>query len=175
MAERGNNRNNTKERLENMTTSPKKYNVTWDQMHGDSKALAWKLLETGKWKGIVAVTRGGMIPACIIARELNLRLIETFCVSSYDHKDQREAKILKNLESVGDGEGWLVIDDLVDTGSTYNLIHKYLPKAHFACVYAKPQGVPSTDTYVVEVSQDTWVFFPWDMETQYIKPIVGED
>ena len=157
-----------------MTDSPKKYIVTWDKMHQDAKALAWRLLDAGKFKGIVAVTRGGMIPACIIARELDLRLIETFCVSSYDHKNQRSANILKGLENVGDGDGWLVIDDLVDTGNTYRLIREHLPKAHFACVYAKPQGVPTTDTYVIEVSQDTWVYFPWDMEIQYVKPLVGE-
>ncbi len=156
-----------------MTDQPKKYPVTWDQIHRDAKALAWRLLdEKQTWKGIVAVTRGGMIPACIIARELNLRMIETFCVSSYDHKDQREADILKDLPSVGDGEGWLVIDDLVDTGNTYKVIRDHLPKAHFACVYAKPKGVTTADTFVIEVSQDTWVYFPWDMEVQYIDPLV---
>jgi xanthine phosphoribosyltransferase len=156
-----------------MTDSPKKYNVTWDQIHRDAKALAWKLLDSGQYKGIVAVTRGGMIPACIIARELNLRMIETFCVASYDHKNQGDASILKNLAHLGGGEGWLVIDDLVDTGNTYKLIREHLPKAHFACVYAKPQGVPTTDDYVIEVSQDTWVYFPWDMEVQYIDPLVA--
>jgi xanthine phosphoribosyltransferase len=155
-----------------MTESPKKYIVTWDKMHQDAKALAWRLLDKGVFKGIVAVTRGGMIPACIIARELNLRLIETFCVASYDHKDQGDSKILKDLKHIGDGAGWLVIDDLVDTGNTYKLIRKHLPNAHYACVYAKPQGVPTADTFVIEVSQDTWVYFPWDMETQYMPPLV---
>jgi xanthine phosphoribosyltransferase len=155
-----------------MTDSPKKYPVTWDQIHRDAKALAWKLHEKGRYEGIVAVTRGGMIPACIIARELNIRLIETFCVSSYDHKNQREADVLKGLDHIGDGVGWLVIDDLVDTGNTYKLIREHLPAATFACVYAKPMGVLTTDDYVIEVSQDTWVYFPWDMEAQYIDPLV---
>jgi len=156
-----------------MSENAKKYNVTWDQIHRDAKALAWKLHETGQtFKGIVAVTRGGMIPACIVARELNLRMIETFCVASYDHTSQGEANILKNLENLNGGEGWLVIDDLVDTGNTYKLIRDHLPKSHYACVYAKPQGVPTTDDFVIEVSQDTWVYFPWDMEVQYIEPMV---
>ncbi len=155
-----------------MTDSAKKYPVTWDQIHRDAKALAWKLHEKGRYEGIVAVTRGGMIPACIIARELNIRMIETFCVASYDDQNQREADVLKGLDSVGSGKGWLVIDDLVDTGNTYKLIREHLPEAHFACVYAKPMGVPTTDDYVIEVSQDTWVYFPWDMEVQYIDPLV---
>jgi len=156
-----------------MTSQAKKYPVTWDQIHRDAKALAWKLHEKGAYQGIVAVTRGGMIPACIIARELNIRLIETFCVESYhNYKDQGQTNILKDTASIGDGKGWLVIDDLVDTGNTYKLIREHLPQAHFACVYAKPKGVPTTDDYVIEVSQDTWVYFPWDMEAQYIDPLV---
>lgn len=159
-----------------MDSNIKQFPVSWDQIHRDSKALAWRLLDKGEWKGIIAVTRGGLIPSCIVARELSIRLIETFCVASYHNEDsQTSAKVLKGLESVGDGEGWIVIDDLVDTGNTFKLIRDHLPKAHFACIYGKPQGVPTTDTYITEVSQDTWVFFPWDMETQYIKPLVGDD
>lgn len=154
--------------------SPKHFPVSWDQIHRDSKALAWRLLDKGEWKGIVAVTRGGLIPACIVARELNIRVIETFCISTYDHQDQRSANILKGLD-IGDGENWLVIDDLVDTGNTFKIIRENLPKAHFACVYAKPEGIPTSNTFVTEVSQDTWVFFPWDMEAQYTKPLVGND
>lgn len=154
--------------------SPKHFPVSWDQIHRDSKALAWRLLDKGEWQGIVAVTRGGLIPACIVARELNIRVIETFCISTYDHQDQRSANILKGLD-IGDGENWLVIDDLVDTGNTFKIIRENLPKAHFACVYAKPEGIPTTNTFVTEVSQDTWVFFPWDMEAQYTKPLVGND
>ena len=154
----------------------KKFPVSWDQIHRDGKALAWRLLDKGDWKGIIAVTRGGLIPACIVARELNIRMIETFCIASYHVEGkQGDANILKNLDHLGDGEGWLVIDDLVDTGNTFKIIREQLPKAHCACIYGKPQGVPTADTMVTEVSQDTWVFFPWDMETQYIKPLVGDD
>ena len=46
-----------------------------------------------------------------------------------------------------------------------------MPKAHFATVYAKPKGRPLVDTFVTEVSQDTWIYFPWDMGFTYQKPI----
>jgi len=46
----------------------------------------------------------------------------------------------------GDGEGWLVIDDLVDTGRTAEILRRTYPKAHFATIYAKPQGRPQVDT-----------------------------
>lgn len=160
-----------------MTSAPpKKFIVSWDQFHRDSKALAWRLFEKRKeWAGIIAITRGGMIPAGIIARELEIRMVDTVCISSYDDKAQREALILKNFDAarVGDGEGWLVIDDLVDTGNTAKIIRKALPKAHLATVYAKPNGEPLVDTYVTWVSQDTWIYFPWDVDIQPTEPIVS--
>lgn len=149
----------------------KDFPVSWEEMHRNSKALAWRLVDKGPWKGIVAVTRGGMVPACIVARELDVKLIESLCISSYDHKNQRDAQILHKPEKAGDGKGWLVIDDLVDTGNTFKVARELMPKAHYACIYAKPAGAKTTDTYITEVSQDTWIHFPWDMEAKYSAPI----
>lgn len=149
--------------------SPKKFIVSWDQVHRDCKALAWRLVEKrDSWKGIVAITRGGLIPAGIIARELEIKMIDTVCISSYDDKTQRLAKTLKSFDRnlVGDGDGWLVIDDLVDTGNTAKIIRDAAPKCHLATVYAKPAGEPLVDTYVTWVSQDTWIYFPWDLDAQ---------
>jgi xanthine phosphoribosyltransferase len=148
----------------------KSFPVSWDQLHRDAKALAWRLMDMGPWRAIVAITRGGLVPAAIIARELELRLIDTVCLASYDHQDQGDMKILKRIES--DGEGMLIIDDLVDTGRTAKIVRDMLPKAHFASVYAKPAGRPLVDTFVTEVSQDTWIHFPWDTELQFVQPIV---
>ena len=146
--------------------------VTWDQLHRDSKALAWRLLDHDYFQGIIAITRGGLVPAAIIARELDIRLVDTICVSSYDWQDQKgEVEVLKPLDI--DGEGWLLIDDLVDTGKTAKTVRDMLPKAHFATVYAKPKGRPLVDTFITEVSQDTWILFPWDTETQFIEPMVS--
>ena len=69
------------------------------------------------------------------------------------------------------GQGVLIIDDLVDTGATARIVREMLPKAHFAAVYAKPSGRPMVDTFVTEVSQDTWIYLPWDMDLQFAKPI----
>jgi len=151
----------------------KDFPVSWDEMHRNSKALAWRLVDKGPWKGIVAVTRGGMVPACIVARELDVKMVTTFCISSYDHKNQRSAKILRQPDEAGDGTGWIVIDDLVDSGNTFKVAREVLPQAHYACIYAKPDGAETTDTFITEVSQDTWIHFPWDLEAQYSKPIAN--
>jgi len=154
------------------TQSQKYFPVSWEEMHRNAKALAWRLVDRGPWTGIIAITRGGLVPAGIIARELNVRTIETISVSTYDHMEIRQARILKGLTTdVGEGEGWLLIDDLVDTGRTAEVVRKLVPKAHFATIYAKPAGRPLVDTFITEVSQDTWIHFPWDIELQYSQPI----
>ncbi|KPP84759.1 MAG: xanthine phosphoribosyltransferase Gpt [Rhodobacteraceae bacterium HLUCCA08] len=159
----------------------KGFHVSWDQIHRDSRALAWRLdgqgPDDGGWRAVVAITRGGMAPAMIVARELDIRTVDTISVKSYDHQDRTEAKVLKSPDAqmMGDGTGILVVDDLVDTGKTLELVRSLYPKAHFATVYAKPKGEVQVDTFITGVSQDTWIFFPWDMALQYVEPYRGKD
>lgn len=159
----------------------KGFHVSWDQLHRDARALAWRLdgngPNDGAWSAIVAITRGGMAPAMIIARELDIRIVDTINVKSYDQQTQAEPKIIKTPDSkiVRDGTGILVIDDLVDTGKTLESVRALMPKAHVATVYAKPLGRSQVDTFITEVSQDTWIFFPWDMALQYVEPFRGSD
>lgn len=147
------------------------YTVTWDQLHRDARALAWRLMELRPLTGIVAVTRGGLIPAAIIARELDVRFIESVSVVTYDEEAIGTPQVTKPPTAAGDGAGFLIIDDLVDTGSTARVVRALLPRAHFACVYAKPLGKDLVDSFVTEVSQDTWILFPWDTEPQFSVPL----
>jgi len=159
----------------------KGFHISWDQIHRDSRALAWRLdghgPDDGAWKAVVAITRGGMAPAMIVARELDIRTVDTISVKSYDNQSQSGAVVLKSPDKdlMGDGTGILVLDDLVDSGKTLELVRELFPKAHFATVYAKPKGRPMVDTFITEVSQDTWIFFPWDMALQYVEPYRGTD
>ncbi|MHB1302821.1 MAG: xanthine phosphoribosyltransferase [Acidiphilium sp.] len=147
------------------------YTVSWDQLHRDSKALAWRLSSMQPYTGIVAITRGGLIPAAIVARELECRLIETVSIVTYDEERRGDPVITKPPTAAGDGTGFLIVDDLVDTGATARQVRALLPRAHFATVYAKPAGKSLVDTFITEVSQDTWILFPWDTEPQFVAPI----
>ena len=151
--------------------TPRYYIVSWDQLHRDSKALAWRLVERGPFRGVCAITRGGLIPAAIVARELECRIIETVSVITYDEELRGEQQVVKPPAAAGDGEGWLLVDDLVDTGTTARVVRAILPRAHFATVYAKPAGKPLVDSFITEVSQDTWIFFPWDTGLSFQPPI----
>ena len=104
-----------------MTPYSKDFPVSWEELHRNARALSWRLLEQGPWKGIIAITRGGLVPAAILCREMDIRLIDTICIVSYgaDEKGdaamkQGELNVLKGVE--GDGEGFILVDDLVDTG-----------------------------------------------------------
>ena len=164
----------------------KGFHVSWDQLHRDARALAWRLQghgpDDGGWRAVVPITRGGMAPAMIVSRELDIRTVDTISVKSYHSgggkaDQRREAQVLKSPDKdlMGDGNGILIIDDLVDSGKTLELVRQLYPNAHFATVYAKPEGRGQVDTFITEVSQDTWIFFPWDMALQYVEPYRGTD
>ena len=150
--------------------------VSWIELHRDARFLSEMLHKKGTWKGIIAITRGGLVPAALVARELDIRLVDTICVTSYSssaggtaEQTQAEVRILKGI--AGDGEGFLLIDDLVDSGRTAQVVRQLLPKAHFATLYAKPAGRPIVDTCVKEFKQNKWIFFPWDIEYKFALPI----
>ena len=147
------------------------YNISWDEFHRATLQLA-ELCADHSFEQIIAVARGGLIPAGILARELNVRLVDTLCITSYQNEQQGDLEILKNIS--GTGEGLLIVDDLVDTGNTAKLIRELLPQATLAVVYAKPQGKPYCDLYIEDTEQDTWLNFPWDTQVQFSEPLIKE-
>lgn len=147
----------------------KQYLVSWEAFHQASKALAVQLL-AGGYTSILAVSRGGLVPAAILARELNLRVVDSICVASYDHNKQGSLQILKQA-SIKDSSKLLIVDDLVDTGETAKSLRKLFPQAYFVTIYAKPQGKAFVDKYVVDIEQDTWIQLPWDMALSYSQPL----
>ena len=150
--------------------------ISWVELHRDARYLSEMLHAKSPWKGIIAVTRGGLVPAALVARELDIRLIDTICVTSSGADEagaaaqqQINVKVLKGVS--GDGDGYLLIDDLVDTGRTAQAVRKLLPKAYFATLYAKPAGRPIVDAFVKEFKQTKWIHFPWDIEYSFATPI----
>jgi xanthine phosphoribosyltransferase len=148
-----------------------KYVVTWDMFQMHTRKLAERLLPASQWKGILAVSRGGLFPAAVLARELNIRYVETVCIASYDHDDQGELKVLHAAEVPNGGEGFIVVDDLVDTGNTAVAIREMYPNAKFVTVFAKPKGAPLVDDYVIDIPQETWIEQPWDLGIVFVPPL----
>jgi xanthine phosphoribosyltransferase len=163
--------------MEEGQPAQKALNVSWDQFHRDARALAALLRPLGPFSTLVAITRGGLTPAAIVARELDVRCIETISIASYAAETVRgEARIIKpiapELLRPAEGSKLLVIDDLADTGETLKLVRGLLPSAHVATLYVKPAGKHLADTFVTEVSQETWIYFPWDLGLRFEPPLV---
>jgi xanthine phosphoribosyltransferase len=150
----------------------KKFYVSWDNLQREARRLARRQLPASQWKGIIAVSRGGLIPAALMARELGIRFVDTICISSYDHDSQRDLHVLKKID--GDGEGFLIVDDLVDSGNTAKVIRELYPKAKLITIFAKPKGEPLVDDFEVSIPQDTWIEQPWDMALSFVPPLCDE-
>ncbi|UDG81191.1 Xanthine phosphoribosyltransferase [Candidatus Hartigia pinicola] len=151
----------------------KKYIVTWDMLQMYARELAKRLLPVNQWSGIIAVSRGGLIPGALLARELGIRYVDTLCISSYDHDNLRELNVIKRVES--DGKGFIIIDDLVDTGGTAKVIRNMYPKAYFVTLFTKPKGRHLVDDYIINITQDTWIEQPWDMGVSFVKPLCEQE
>ena len=148
--------------------SSHKLKIKWEEFEHHANALCHRIKETdeykqGKYKGLLCVTRGGLVPTAILARELSIRLVDTMCIVSYDDDDnQTDLNIIKDTSIDNGGEGWLIVDDLVDTGNTFDIIRKKYPNAHYVSVYAKPKGRKKSDIFMIEIPQETWIVLPWE-------------
>ncbi|UAJ65252.1 xanthine phosphoribosyltransferase [Candidatus Schneideria nysicola] len=151
-----------------------KHIVTWDTLQNHARTIARRLLDSQKkWERIIAVSRGGLVPGALLARELAIRYVDTVCISSYDYNIQRKKiDIIKRAD--GDGDRYIIVDDLVDTGNTAKAIRTLYPKAHFVTLFAKPSGRLFVDDYVVDIPQNTWIEQPWDMGFTFIPPLIRE-
>lgn len=140
-----------------------KLHFTWEYIENLSKRLCG-LLDGREFTRVAAVARGGLVPACIVATQLGIRLVDTICIAAYKGTNRMDEglALLKRID--GDGEGLLVVDDLTDTGSTAKAVKAFLPRAYFACLCAKPQGTPYVDAFVTPVGQEEWIVFPWEEE-----------
>lgn len=155
------------------------FHVSWERFHRDARLLAEMVHRRAEtpWRALVGIARGGMVPACILARELEIRVVETIALASYQHQDQGALQLLKAPDGalMGDGTGVLIVDDLVDTGRTLAFLRERYPRAHLATVYAKPMGAQLADSYVSEVSQESWIYLPWDMGLTYVGPLAAKE
>ncbi|MFM8859904.1 MAG: xanthine phosphoribosyltransferase [Methylocystis sp.] len=155
--------------------------ISWARLHQDCRCLAEKLNALGPFSTLIAVTRGGLAPAAIIARELDIRVVETVGIRSYEEEMHRGAVSL--IKALGDGIAMgpnaaiLVIDDLADTGATAEALRMILPGATFAAPYVKPQGARFIDHFITQFPQDVWIYFPWDTDQDglYSAPVTRKE
>lgn len=140
---------------------PKVYELKWDGVEYCCNTIAENIKGMDfKPVGILAITRGGLVPAGILSHLLDVRMIETIGFRSYsDDRQQRPPEIFK-VPSIR-GVNWLILDDIVDTGKTMKHVHDMFPKSTLAALVAK--GRLLVDVVGRVVNPDTWVKFPWEV------------
>lgn len=137
--------------------------LDWERLAKDCDALAQKIKDSGKVpQKMLAITRGGLGVATVLSRSLNIKDIETIGLESYHGQEQsEEVKVIKDPDSRYTVDT-LIVDDLVDTGKTFEYLKSRTTNCVFACVYAKPKGKEFTDFHVADFEQHEWIEFPWE-------------
>lgn len=138
--------------------------IKWDEFHQHTKALCQKIKASGEYNKIIAISRGGLIPAGIIAYELEIRNSQAINISSYDNNyERRSDDQIEFSGHIGDAdEKTLIVDDLSDSGRTFRILREIFPSAKYVAVYAKEAGAPVVDIFSQEMP-DEWIVFPWDI------------
>lgn len=150
--------------------------VTWDEVQEHCRGIASDILAMEKkFDKILVITRGGMFPAGILARELEIRRIENICVDTYDLKDSKKIKTPVLLKPAAEEflSDVLIVDDLADTGATLNMIREMTTDSLVVTIFAKPAGERLVDVFREKVAQNVWVRFPWDTEkgSKFVQPL----
>lgn len=146
--------------------------LSWADIIEDTELLAERIKEfhPHPFIAMIAITRGGLIPAGLLSRKLDLRCISTMSLASYT-EDNQPSQVLwldhhskrKELETYNLlGKDLLVVDDLSDSGKTFSFVQEMLPQATYATLYSKPQGRKAVNVCVRTFPQSCWLKFPWE-------------
>jgi hypoxanthine phosphoribosyltransferase len=139
----------------------------------DVDRLAKKLtnqLASVRFDHLVAVTRGGLVPACIISEQLDLRDIMVAAVKFYmGPGDTLSRPIFMQFPADSQlfGRQILIVDDVWDSGTTVMAVRNRVLAAGghptVAVLHYKPSGSKFKEKpdYFAE-AVDGWIVYPWD-------------
>ncbi|MBP3688331.1 MAG: hypothetical protein J6J35_08255 [Alphaproteobacteria bacterium] len=145
---------------------PEKLYLNFDEIKHLSDILAQKIAADCadlSQATLVAVSRGGLIPAQLIAYKLNIRDIRVMKLISYDEDNTRQEIKDISTDRLFDGADVYFIDDLADSGATVRYIRKKFPTARLCSLLEKTCCNKHPDITAREgIKENTWVIFPWD-------------
>lgn len=161
-----------------MTKYRKEY--TWHYIAAACSSLAHRVKETERDHPIthvVGISRGGLIPATLIAKHLDVREVVSFGLKSYNDGDDYETRIstptvyqdIRDCYQLSrDGSHTLVVDDVTDKGNTFKYIERALKDMSSvinfktSTIFKKPTSSFDPD-YVYNMAPiEEWIVFPWE-------------
>lgn len=136
---------------------------TYQQLTEDMKELANKV-KPYDFEMIIPVTRGGLVPACHLGYLLDIKYYETICINSYFEKQQNTLEVISvpKIDSNIPKEKILVVDSMVDKGTTLAKVREILGDVKFLTIHVKPNTTQMPDFYLRVATK--WVVYPWDYE-----------
>lgn len=142
--------------------------LTWDTFGEAARDLAREVVASGFEPDVViAVARGGLLPAGALSYALGLKACDALNVEFYTGVDARlaEPQVLPpflDTEALV-GRRVLVVDDVADTGETLALVQKivaqHCEEARTVVLYSKPHSIVSPDFVWRRTAK--WITFPW--------------
>jgi len=146
--------------------------LKWERVQRLCKELATEIKECENiddFQGIIAVTRGGLIPAGILSHELGLHRIDTIGFSSYHGKKQGALVCVKQPDIIDmtDLNKHIIVEDIVDSGTTLKALRDYFPLSWPVASLVVRCSVDDRPTYIGHIEEtNEWVTFPWE-KTDY--------
>jgi hypoxanthine phosphoribosyltransferase len=131
------------------------------------------------YDNIMVITRGGMVPACLISEKTNIRNILVAAVMFYEGEQRSTHPVFLQFPAdtqVRDHK-ILVVDDVWDTGSTVMAVRERLlqaeAKPEIAVLHYKPSRslFPSDAPNYWAEETDAWIVYPWDPERKLSEKI----
>jgi hypoxanthine phosphoribosyltransferase len=154
--------------------------LDWATFGVGIRELARSVADSGYQPDIIlAIARGGLIPAGTLGYALSVKNTYVMNVEYYTGVDQRlEVPVFlpPHLDLIGvQDKQFLIVDDVADTGHTLRLVHDFcqgkVADVRCAVIYEKPRSVIKCE-YVWKRT-DNWVMFPWSSEDPVTPPKAG--
>ena len=141
-----------------------KHHISWENIQEWSADIAHKIAADCpdiNHMTLVAVSRGGLIPAQLIAYRLNIRDIRVMKLISYDSDNKRGETKDISTDRLFDGSDVYFIDDLADSGETVRYLRRRFPNARQCTLITKDCCAEQPDLSAVTLPGDAWIVFPW--------------
>jgi len=154
--------------------------LSWEDFHTHTSAIGEKVVESGfEPEVIVAIARGGLMPAAQLCNLLGVRDLLSFQVTHWQAPGQtsEEGAIIRQpLAAKLNGKSVLLVDDIVHTGKTFKTALKHLEEQGAGEVKTASlfvmEGSAFSPDYFSEQAREAWLIFPWSLKedlTHFVK------
>ena len=156
----------------------KKNYISWDAVETMVNEIAFGIYRSD-WKPeiIVGITRGGLVPAIMLSHKLNIQM-HTLDVRLRDADGIGPESNAWLAEFAGDGKNILIVDDINDTGATFEWIKNdwescantkwdspWGNNVRFASLIDNLPSNVDVEYSSLEINKDEnpeWIVFPWE-------------